>query len=202
MHHAHGFGVARNDGCERGNGRGPSRGNTVTKNSALNRDPCRLHVHLHGHCRWCHRQPRASCPELRPRLALDRSAMGPGRGQAALGGFMLPTARASGMFSRRQLLLSGLVAFMSAAMTSAVGGGSAVLIGGQAVQGVGAAVLATSTLACLWSKKMRRTGIRARLLDDFRCCSSNLRLPRRRRCTRYAGLAVNAPIPPDALTSS
>ncbi|SDZ70775.1 MFS transporter, DHA2 family, multidrug resistance protein [Variovorax sp. YR266] len=67
----------------------------------------------------------------------------------AFGGLMLLGARAGDLLGRRYVLVAGLAIFTVASLAIGLAGTPAWLIGARAVQGVGAAILAPSTLALL-----------------------------------------------------
>lgn len=67
----------------------------------------------------------------------------------ALGGFMLLAARASDLFGRKPILLSGLLAFTAASLVGGLADSAGLLLAARAVQGFGASALATSTLAVI-----------------------------------------------------
>ena len=67
------------------------------------------------------------------------------------GGLMLLVARAGDMFGRRLVFIVGLAIFTAASLAIGLAASPAWLIGARAVQGVGAAILAPSTLALLSS---------------------------------------------------
>lgn len=66
-----------------------------------------------------------------------------------LGGFMLLAARASDIYGRRNVLLWGLALFTGACLMGGLAQSGAVLLIARAVQGFGAAALATSPLAVI-----------------------------------------------------
>jgi EmrB/QacA subfamily drug resistance transporter len=66
-----------------------------------------------------------------------------------LGGFMLLAARAGDLFGRRRVLLLGLSVFTLASLAGGLARSGALLLAARAVQGLGASVLATSTLAVI-----------------------------------------------------
>lgn len=65
------------------------------------------------------------------------------------GGFLLLGARAGDLLGRRRMLVAGLVIFATASLVIGLAQSPAWLITARAVQGVGAAILAPSTLALL-----------------------------------------------------
>lgn len=67
----------------------------------------------------------------------------------AFGGLLLLGARAGDILGRRRLFIAGLALFMFASLLVALAQSSALLIGARALQGIGAAILAPSTLALL-----------------------------------------------------
>lgn len=67
----------------------------------------------------------------------------------AFGGLMLLGARAGDLLGRRFIFILGLAIFTAASLVIGLAGTPAWLIGARAVQGVGAAILAPSTLALL-----------------------------------------------------
>jgi len=67
----------------------------------------------------------------------------------AFGGLMLLGARAGDLIGRRRMLIIGLAIFTIASLVIGLAGSPTWLIGARAVQGVGAAILAPSTLALL-----------------------------------------------------
>ena len=66
-----------------------------------------------------------------------------------LGGFMLLAARAGDLFGRRPILQAGLFVFTAASLVGGLAPNGAMLLIARAVQGLGASVLATSTLALI-----------------------------------------------------
>ena len=66
-----------------------------------------------------------------------------------LGGLMLLAARASDLYGRKPVLMSGLLVFTLASLAAGMADGAAMLLAARAVQGCGAAALATSTLAVI-----------------------------------------------------
>ncbi len=69
----------------------------------------------------------------------------------ALGGFMLLSARLGDLYGRRRVLHIGLILFTGASLIGGFAESGAFLLGARAVQGLGASVLATSTLAIIVS---------------------------------------------------
>lgn len=69
----------------------------------------------------------------------------------ALGGFMLLSARLGDLYGRRRVLQLGLTLFTAASLVGGLAGDGASLLAARAVQGLGASVLATSTLAVIAS---------------------------------------------------
>lgn len=67
----------------------------------------------------------------------------------AFGGFLMLGARAGDMFGRRQVFLAGLTLFALSSFAIGAAPNAAVLLSARAVQGLGAAILAPSTLALL-----------------------------------------------------
>ena len=65
------------------------------------------------------------------------------------GGFLLLGARAGDIFGRRRMFIAGLVLFTAASMGIGLAQSPTWLLLGRAIQGVGAAILAPSTLALL-----------------------------------------------------
>ena len=65
------------------------------------------------------------------------------------GGFLLLAARAGDILGRRRMLVIGLALFTAASMAIGLAQSAAWMIAARAVQGVGAAILAPSTLALL-----------------------------------------------------
>ena len=65
------------------------------------------------------------------------------------GGFLLLGARLGDVFGRRRMFLTGLAVFAFASMLIGIAQGPAMLVAARALQGMGAAVLAPSTLALL-----------------------------------------------------
>ncbi len=66
-----------------------------------------------------------------------------------LGGFMLLSARLGDLLGRRRILQAGLVLFTGASLVGGLAQGAGLLLAARAVQGLGASVLATSTLAVI-----------------------------------------------------
>jgi MFS family permease len=69
----------------------------------------------------------------------------------ALGGFMLLSARLGDLYGRRRMLQLGLTLFTAASLIGGLAGDGASLLAARAAQGLGASVLATSTLAVIAS---------------------------------------------------
>ena len=67
----------------------------------------------------------------------------------AFGGFLLMGARAGDMLGRRRMFMAGLALFTAASLVIGIAQSPAMLLIARAVQGVGAAILAPSTLALL-----------------------------------------------------
>ncbi|NHZ37520.1 MFS transporter [Massilia sp. CCM 8692] len=67
----------------------------------------------------------------------------------SLGGFMLLAARASDLYGRKRVLLSGLVIFTLASLVGGLATSGTILLVARAIQGFGASALATSTLAVI-----------------------------------------------------
>lgn len=67
----------------------------------------------------------------------------------SFGGFLLLGARAGDILGRRRMFIAGLVLFTAASMAIGLAPSPAWLLLGRASQGVGAAILAPSTLALL-----------------------------------------------------
>jgi len=67
----------------------------------------------------------------------------------AFGGCLLPGARAGDIFGRRRMLMIGLAVFSLASLIIGVAQTPAIIIAARAVQGLGSAILAPSTLALL-----------------------------------------------------
>ncbi|MFC3182270.1 MFS transporter [Cypionkella sinensis] len=67
----------------------------------------------------------------------------------AFGGFLMLGARAGDLFGRRRVFLAGLSLFTLSSLVIGAAPNAAVLLAARAVQGLGAAVLAPSTLALL-----------------------------------------------------
>jgi EmrB/QacA subfamily drug resistance transporter len=65
------------------------------------------------------------------------------------GGLLLLGGRAADMFIRRHVFLAGLVVFVIASLGCGLSGSEAALIGGRAVQGVGAAMMSAAALSIL-----------------------------------------------------
>lgn len=66
-----------------------------------------------------------------------------------LGGFMLLAARLGDLYGRRRVLQIGLTLFTAASLAGGFASDAVALLSARAVQGLGAAVLATSTLAVI-----------------------------------------------------
>ncbi|MGW2468831.1 MFS transporter [Streptomyces bauhiniae] len=66
-----------------------------------------------------------------------------------LGGFLLLTGRLADAFGRRRMLRTGLVLFALASLGAGIAQNAAMLIGARAVQGLGAAFIATAALSLL-----------------------------------------------------
>ncbi len=67
----------------------------------------------------------------------------------AFGGLLLLGARAGDILGRRRMFVAGLALFTAASLAVALAQSAAWLISARALQGVGAAILAPSTLALL-----------------------------------------------------
>jgi EmrB/QacA subfamily drug resistance transporter len=67
----------------------------------------------------------------------------------AFGGFLLLAARAGDLFGRKAVFEAGLVVFTAASLAGGLASSPAMLIGARVIQGVGAAVLGTSSLSLL-----------------------------------------------------
>lgn len=65
------------------------------------------------------------------------------------GGFLLLSARAGDILGRRRMLIAGLLVFTAASVAIGMAPSAAVLVAARAVQGLGSAILAPSTLALL-----------------------------------------------------
>ena len=65
------------------------------------------------------------------------------------GGFLLLAARAGDLFGRRRVFQAGLVVFTAASLAGGLAWSPGLLIGARVIQGVGAAVLGTSSLSLL-----------------------------------------------------
>ena len=65
------------------------------------------------------------------------------------GGLMLLGGRAGDIFGRRRMLVTGLVVFTAASLVGGLSTSAAMLVIARAVQGVGAAMAAPSTLALI-----------------------------------------------------
>lgn len=65
------------------------------------------------------------------------------------GGFMLLAARAGDLLGRKRVFLVGLVIFSAASLIGGLAGSGTLLIGARVVQGIGAAVMGTSSLSLL-----------------------------------------------------
>ena len=65
------------------------------------------------------------------------------------GGFLLLAARAGDTFGRRRLLIAGLALFTVASLAIGLAQSPAMMVAARAIQGLGAAILAPSTLALL-----------------------------------------------------
>lgn len=90
-------------------------------------------------------------PEMRQALGLTTSAQ-----QWVIdgylitfGGFLLLASRAADLFGRKVTFQAGLVLFGVASLVGGLAGGGATLLGARAVQGLGAAALAPSTLSLI-----------------------------------------------------
>src|SRR5439155_3929894 len=57
------------------------------------------------------------------------------------GGFLLLGGRASDLFGRQRLFIAGIVVFTGASLLNAVATSSGMLVGGRALQGLGAALV-------------------------------------------------------------
>lgn len=65
----------------------------------------------------------------------------------SFGGCMLLAARAGDLYGRRPVLLAGLLLFTLSSLAGGLASGATLLLAARAVQGIGAAVLATSSMA-------------------------------------------------------
>jgi EmrB/QacA subfamily drug resistance transporter len=63
------------------------------------------------------------------------------------GGFLLLGGRAADLFGRQRLFLAGIALFTSASLLNGVAGSSGMLIGGRALQGLGAALVSPAALS-------------------------------------------------------
>src|SRR5580692_5982564 len=79
------------------------------------------------------------------------------------GGFLLLGGRAADLFGRRKIFILGLAMFSAASLICALAPNQGLLIAARALQGLGAAVLAPSTLAIL-TTTFREPAERARAL--------------------------------------
>ena len=63
------------------------------------------------------------------------------------GGFLLLGGRAADLFGRQRLFLAGIALFTGASLMNGIAGSSSVLIGGRALQGLGAALVSPAALS-------------------------------------------------------
>src|SRR6266536_2979122 len=81
--------------------------------------------------------------------ALDPARPAPGHRRAGVGGQRLHPGLRRPAFGRRPLFLAGLAVFTGASLAAGLGGSGAMLIAARSAQGVGAALLAPTTLAII-----------------------------------------------------
>ena len=67
----------------------------------------------------------------------------------SFGGLLLLAGRATDLFGQRRMFIVGMVLFAVASLAGGLAQSAAMLIGARAVQGVGAAILASSGLAAM-----------------------------------------------------
>src|SRR3989442_5866673 len=65
------------------------------------------------------------------------------------GGFLLLGGRASDLLGRQRLFVAGIVVFTGASLLNAVATSSGMLIGGRALQGLGAALVSPAALSVI-----------------------------------------------------
>ncbi|GIG61957.1 MFS transporter [Longispora fulva] len=90
-----------------------------------------------------------------------------------LGGFILLAARAGDLYGRRLTLQTGLVLFTLSSLAGGLATGAPALLAARAVQGVGAAALATSTLSVIMAATHGNTPARQRALSLWAAASSS-----------------------------
>jgi hypothetical protein len=110
------------------------------------------------------------------------------------GGFLLLGGRLADLYGRRRLLLVGLVLFAAGVLAAGLAPTAAVLVGGRAVQGVGAALMTPSALALLVATFRRPTqGPGAGHVVGRRLGRHSRRRAPWRRADRNPGMAVGVP---------
>lgn len=90
----------------------------------------------------------------------------------ALGGCMLLAARAGDLYGRRPVLQAGLALFTLASLAAGLAGSAPWLLAARAVQGVGAAVLATSSMALVMAATHHDKAARARAMSLWAALNS------------------------------
>lgn len=90
----------------------------------------------------------------------------------SFGGCMLLAARAGDLYGRRPVLLAGLALFTLASLVGGLAQGAAVLLAARAVQGIGAAVLATSSMTLVMAATHHDKQARASALSLWAALNS------------------------------
>jgi len=90
----------------------------------------------------------------------------------SFGGCMLLAARAGDLYGRRPVLLAGLFLFTLASLAGGLASGAALLLAARAVQGVGAAVLATSSMTLVMAATHHDKQARASALSLWAALNS------------------------------
>ncbi len=90
----------------------------------------------------------------------------------SFGGCMLLAARAGDLYGRRPVLLAGLFLFTLSSLAGGLASGAALLLAARAVQGVGAAVLATSSMTLVMAATHHNRQARASALSLWAALNS------------------------------
>lgn len=90
----------------------------------------------------------------------------------SFGGCMLLAARAGDLYGRRPVLLAGLFLFTLASLAGGLASGAALLLAARAVQGIGAAVLATSSMTLVMAATHHDKQARASALSLWAALNS------------------------------
>jgi EmrB/QacA subfamily drug resistance transporter len=90
----------------------------------------------------------------------------------SFGGCMLLAARAGDLYGRRPVLLAGLFLFTLASLAGGLASGASLLLAARAVQGIGAAVLATSSMTLVMAATHHDKQARASALSLWAALNS------------------------------